>query len=236
MQYTVAQILGTHLRSIGRIFNGGLLPLTMGRLAQRRQAEPLFSFLKKSRALCRMSVRQPALCICICICICSVQSVRLGGELRWRAMYVPPPPEFETQHTESHSWAQKWADPTPQLPLRLSPPISRFIASIFHAKIISLRHFGSMMKILNCKFLQFMLFCMLMLLSILDIGDIPFIGCCIAVGLGWYQVATRGEALYSTKHKSLYSTKHKAMYSTKHKSLNSTTEYSSTTECNRVMV
>ena len=213
----------THLRSIGRIFNGGLSSSPSQWAGWHKGGRlNLYSAFWRSHAHCAEcpSTSPLCICICICICICSVQSVRLGGELRWLAMYVPPPPEFETQHTESHSWAQKWADPTPQLPLRLSPPLSRFIASIFHAKIISLGHFGSMMKILNCNFLQFMLFCMLMLLSIFDIGDIPFIGCCIAVGLGWYQVATRGEALYSTKHKSLYST----------------TEYSSTTECNRVWV
>ena len=76
----------THLRSIGRIFNGGLSsPLTMGRLAQRRQAEPLFSFLKKSRALCRMSVLQPAVYLyfvfVFVVCRVSVWGESYAGKL-----------------------------------------------------------------------------------------------------------------------------------------------------------
>ena len=65
----------------------------------------LYSAFWRSHAHCAEcpSTSLLCICICICICICSVQSVRLGGELRWPAMYVPPPPEFETQHTESHS-------------------------------------------------------------------------------------------------------------------------------------
>ena len=197
----------------------------------------LYSAFWRSHAHCAEcpSTSSLCICICICICICSVQSVRLGGELRWQAMYVPPPPEFETQHTESHSWAQKWADPTPQLPLQLSPPQAS--AALLLAFLMQKSFpWDTLGRGENSELQVFAIhaFCMLMLLSIFDIGDIPFIGCCIAVGLGWYQVATRGEALYSTKHKSLYST---TEYSnTKNKSWYSTTEYSSTTGCNRVRV
>ena len=76
-----AKELLPHLKSIGRIFNGGLPPSQWAGWHKGGRLN-LYSAFWRSHAHCAECPSTSPLCICICICICSVQSVRLGGELR----------------------------------------------------------------------------------------------------------------------------------------------------------